>query len=121
MKDFVEGRPSKLIPPSSFAPGLQPSRLDQWLPPFVGERLKKGFMQFGRKARGFLTNDAIVIGVETRTSSPLRIMRDVLSLQSPGLSGLFPCGEGAGYSGGIVSSAIDGERCAEALNQWLNK
>ena len=121
MKDFVEGRPSKLIPPSSFAPGLQPSRLDQWLPPFVGERLKKGFMQFGRKARGLLTNDAIVIGVETRTSSPLRIMRDVLSLQSPGLSGLFPCGEGAGYSGGIVSSAIDGERCAEALNQWLSK
>lgn len=121
MKDFVEGRPSKLIPPSSFAPGLQPSRLDQWLPPFVGERLKKGFMQFGRKARGFLTNDAIVIGVEPRTSSPLRIMRDVLSLQSPGLSGLFPCGEGAGYSGGIVSSAIDGERCAEALNQWLSK
>ena len=116
MKDFVDGKPSKLIPPSSFAAGLQPSRLDQWLPPFIGKRLRKGFTIFGRAARGFLTNDAIVIGVETRTSSPVRIPRDNETLNHVTIKGLYPCGEGAGYAGGIVSSAIDGERCAEALS-----
>ncbi len=115
MKDFVEGKPSKLIPPSSFAPGLQPSRLDQWLPTMIAGRLRKGFLTFGRSARGFLTNDAIIIGVETRTSSPLRIPRDPVSLRHVTIRGLYPCGEGAGYAGGIVSSAIDGERCADAL------
>ena len=119
MKDFVEGKPSRLIPPSSFAPGLQPSRLDQWLPPFIGNRLRKGFKVFGRQARGFLCNDAIVIGVETRTSSPVRIPRDRESYVHVQLQGLYPCGEGAGYAGGIVSSAIDGERCAEALAAQL--
>lgn len=116
MKDFVDGKPSKLIPPSSFAAGLQPSRLDQWLPPFISKRLRKGFAIFGRTARGFLTNDAIVIGVETRTSSPVRIPRDNDALHHITIKGLYPCGEGAGYAGGIVSSAIDGERCAEALS-----
>ena len=116
MKDFVDGKPSKLIPPSSFAAGLQPSRLDQWLPPFISKRLRKGFATFGRTARGFLTNDAIVIGVETRTSSPVRIPRDNEALHHITIKGLYPCGEGAGYAGGIVSSAIDGERCAEALS-----
>ena len=116
MKDFVDGKPSKLIPPSSFAAGLQPSWLDQWLPPFISKRLRKGFAIFGRTARGFLTNDAIVIGVETRTSSPVRIPRDNDSLHHITIKGLYPCGEGAGYAGGIVSSAIDGERCAEALS-----
>ncbi len=115
MKDFVEGRPSRLIPPSSFSAGLQPSRLDQWLPPFVGGRLRKAFTTFGRAAKGFLTNDAIVIGVETRTSSPVRIPRDDERLHHIAVEGLYPCGEGAGYAGGIVSAAIDGERCAEAL------
>lgn len=115
MKDFVEGKPSKLIPPSSFAAGLQPSRLDKWLPNFIAERLQKGFCIFDRSRRGFLTNDAIVIGVETRTSSPLRILRDDASLEALNIKGLYPCGEGAGYAGGIVSSAIDGERCAQAL------
>lgn len=115
MKDFIDGKPSKLIPPSSFAAGLQPSRLDQWLPPFIGKRLRKGFTIFGRAARGFLTNDAVVIGVETRTSSPVRIPRDNETLNHVTIKGLYPCGEGAGYAGGIVSSAIDGERCAEAL------
>lgn len=119
MKDFVEGKPSKLIPPSSFAAGLQPSRLDQWLPPFIGDRLRKGFKVFGRAARGFLTNDAIVIGVETRTSSPVRIPRDRITLCHIDVKGLYPCGEGAGYAGGIVSSAIDGERCAEQLAQSM--
>lgn len=115
MKDFVEGKPSKLIPPSSFPAGLQPSRLDQWLPPFIGNRLREGFKVFGRSARGFLTNEAIVIGVETRTSSPVRIPRDNETLHHITVNGLYPCGEGAGYAGGIVSSAIDGERCAECL------
>lgn len=115
MQDFVDGKPSRLIPPSSFAPGLQPSRIDKWLPPFVSNRLRKAFKIFGHSARGFLTNEAIVIGVETRTSSPVRIPRDAQSLQHITISALYPCGEGAGYAGGIVSAAIDGERCAEAL------
>ena len=115
MKDFVDGKSSRNIPPSSYLPGVQPSRLDQWMPPFVANRLRKGFRIFGKNARGFLTNDAVVIGVETRTSSPLRIPRDTTLLHHITLQGLYPCGEGAGYAGGIVSSAIDGERCAEAL------
>ena len=119
MLDFVQGKPSKLIPPSSFAAGLQPSRLDQWLPQFISHRLTKAFKLFGRQAKGFLTNEAIVIGVETRTSSPLRITRDSETLQHIDVKGLYPCGEGAGYAGGIVSSAIDGERCAEALCQFI--
>ncbi len=115
MKDFVDGKPSRNIPPSSYLPGVQPSRLDMWMPPFVANRLRKGFKVFGKNARGFLTNDAIVIGVETRTSSPLRIPRDNMLMHHVAFQGLYPCGEGAGYAGGIVSSAIDGERCAEAL------
>ncbi len=115
MKDFVDGKSSRNIPPSSYLPGVQPSRLDIWMPPFVANRLRKGFKVFGKNARGFLTNDAIVIGVETRTSSPLRIPRDNMLMHHVAYQGLYPCGEGAGYAGGIVSSAIDGERCAEAL------
>ena len=115
MLDFVQCKPSKLIPPSSYAAGLQPSRLDQWLPQFISHRLSKAFKLFGRQAKGFLTNEAIVIGVETRTSSPLRITRNSETLHHIDVKGLYPCGEGAGYAGGIVSSAIDGERCAEAL------
>ena len=90
-----------------------------WLPPFVSKRLEQGFRQFGRNAHGFLTNEAVMIGVETRTSSPVRILRDKDSLQHVRLRGLFPCGEGAGYAGGIVSAAIDGERCAEALSEYM--
>ena len=119
MKDFVTGKDSRLLPPSSYAPGIQPSRLDKWLPPFIATRLQKGFAAFGHSARGFLTNDAIVIGVETRTSSPVRIPRDKLALNHIEIEGLYPCGEGAGYAGGIVSSAIDGERCAECLASTL--
>lgn len=117
MKDFVDGKASRNLPPSSYLPGVQPSRLDLWMPPFVANRLRKGFAVFGKNARGFLTNDAIVIGVETRTSSPVRIPRDITLLHHISIQGLYPCGEGAGYAGGIVSSAIDGERCAEALAQ----
>ena len=115
MIDFVEGRPSKDLPPTSYAPGIQPSRLDKWMPKYISDRLQKGFKQFGRSARGFLTNDAIVIGMETRTSSPVRIPRDKETLTHIEIKGLYPCGEGAGYAGGIVSAAIDGERCAESL------
>lgn len=115
MIDFVEGCDSKNLPPTSYAPGIQPSRLDKWMPAYISSRLRKGFKVFGRSARGFLTNEAIVIGVETRTSSPVRIPRDKDMLNHIEISGLYPCGEGAGYAGGIVSAAIDGERCAEAL------
>ena len=115
MIDFVEGRASRDLPLSSYAPGIQPSRLDKWLPSFIGNRLRKGFKVFGHSAKGFLTNDAIVIGVETRTSSPVRIPRDSVEMRHVVVEGLYPCGEGAGYAGGIVSAAIDGERCADAL------
>lgn len=115
MIDFVEGRASRDLPLSSYAPGIQPSRLDKWLPSFIGSRLRKGFKVFGHSAKGFLTNDAIVIGVETRTSSPVRIPRDSVEMRHVVVEGLYPCGEGAGYAGGIVSAAIDGERCADAL------
>lgn len=120
MIDFVEGRPSKDLPRTSYAPGIQPSRLDQWMPKYISTRLRKGFKVFGRSARGFLTNEAIVIGMETRTSSPVRIPRDKETLSHIEIKGLYPCGEGAGYAGGIVSAAIDGERCAECLFFALN-
>lgn len=119
MIDFVEGRLSKDLPETSYAPGIQPSRLDKWMPKYISSRLRKGFKIFGRSARGFLTNDAIVIGMETRTSAPVRIPRDNESLNHIEIKGLYPCGEGAGYAGGIVSAAIDGERCAEALAQSM--
>ncbi len=119
MADFVGGRLSYDLPSSSYSPGLISSPLHFWLPEFIGQRLRKGFEQFGRQSRGFLTNDACVIGVETRTSSPVRILRDKETLQHIRIQGLFPCGEGAGYAGGIVSAAIDGERCAEMAAELL--
>ena len=120
MHDFVNGKPSSSLPPTSYAPGIHPARIDKLLPPAIARRLQKGFMEFGRKSRGFLTNDAVLIGAETRTSSPVRIPRDNASLNHIDLPGLFPCGEGAGYAGGIVSAAIDGRRCAEAAAEHLN-
>jgi hypothetical protein len=115
MADFVEGRLSSSLPASSYAPGLLASPLHFWLPKTVAKRLQEGFRFFGRHNRGFLTNEAVMIGVETRTSSPLRILRDAETLRHVSFSGLYPCGEGAGYAGGIVSAAIDGERCAEQV------
>ena len=119
MADFVTRRLSADLPASSYSPGLIASPLHFWMPQAVTRRLIDGFNQFGRKSHGFLTNEAVVIAAETRTSAPVRIVRDNNSLQHIGLSGLFPCGEGAGYAGGIVSAAIDGERCAEAVKNLL--
>ena len=121
MADFVNGRLSYDLPPSSYAPGLISSPLHFWLPKSIGERLQEGFRIFGRKSHGFLTNEATVIGIETRTSAPVRIIRDGETLHHIRLQGLYPCGEGAGYAGGIVSAAIDGERCAEAAAAELKK
>ncbi|MBQ6433438.1 MAG: FAD-binding protein [Bacteroidaceae bacterium] len=119
MTDFVRGRLSADLPQSSYAPGLVASPLHFWMPKFISSRLQAGFQAFDRKSRGFLTSEATVIGVETRTSAPVRIIRDGATLCHIRLSGLYPCGEGAGYAGGIVSAAIDGERCAEAVSAAL--
>ena len=119
MADFVNNRLSYDLPNSSYAPGLISSPLHFWLPPMITKRLQEGFKVFGKQAHGFLTNEAVMIAVETRTSAPVRIVRDVATLQHIRISGLFPCGEGAGYAGGIVSAGIDGERCAEACKNYL--
>lgn len=118
MADFTRKKLSYDLPESSYAPGLVSSPLHFWMPSFITERLSKGFQQFGKYSRGFLTNEAVMIGVETRTSAPVRIIRDRETLQHIRLKGLFPCGEGAGYAGGIVSAGIDGERCAEAAKAY---
>ena len=119
MADFVNARLSSALPRSSYAPGLVASPLHFWLPAGVAKRLQQGFLTFGRQARGFLTNEAVMIGVETRTSSPVRILRDAVALHHVRLKGLYPCGEGAGYAGGIVSAGVDGERCAEMCAKEL--
>lgn len=119
MADFVNRRLSYDLPRSSYAPGLLASPLHFWMPRLVTEGLAEGFRRFGRNAHGFLTNEAAVIGVETRTSSPVRIVRQPDTLQHVAVQGLFPCGEGAGYAGGIVSAGVDGERCAEAVAAYL--
>lgn len=121
MADFVNKRLGESLPESSYTPGLVASPLHFWLPPFVGDRLAQGFRQFGKTSHGFLTNQAVMIGVETRTSAPVRIVRDALTLEHVGVRGLFPCGEGAGYAGGIVSAGVDGERCAEMTARYVNK
>lgn len=121
MADFVNGHLSYDLPDSSYAPRLVSSPLHFWMPPFIAHRLQEGFKAFGRQRHGFLTNEATLIATETRTSSPVRILRDDLTLQHIRLQGLFPCGEGAGYAGGIVSAAIDGERCAEMAAQYLQQ
>ena len=119
MTDFVNGKLSYDLPKSSYAPGLISSPLHFWLPKSISHRLQEGFKTFGRNAHGFLTNEAVMIAVETRTSSPVRIVRDRDTLMHVRIQGLFPCGEGAGYAGGIVSAGVDGERCAEACAQYL--
>ena len=119
MADFVEKRLSSDLPAGSYAPGMISSPLHFWLPDGISTRLREAFLQFGRRHHGFLTNQATVIAVETRTSAPVRILRNPDTLQHVRISGLFPCGEGAGYAGGIVSAGVDGERCADALSQTI--
>lgn len=119
MADFVNGRLSYDLPKSSYSPGLISSPLHFWLPEQVVGRLRQGFRNFGRMSHGFLTNEAVMIAVETRTSAPVRIMRDASTLMHIAIRGLFPCGEGAGYAGGIVSAGIDGERCAEMCAEYV--
>ena len=119
MVDFTRKKLSYDLPASSYSPGLISSPLHFWMPEFICSRLQKGFEHFGRTSRGFLTNEATVIGMETRTSAPVRIIRDRETLQHVTVGGLFPCGEGAGYAGGIVSAGIDGERCAEAAAEFV--
>ena len=121
MADFVNNRLSYDLPKSSYAPGLISSPLHFWMPSFVSKRLQEGFKTFGKNAHGFLTNEAILIATETRTSSPVRIVRDRETLQHVRIQGLFPCGEGAGYAGGIVSAGVDGERCAEMCAQYMEQ
>ena len=120
MVDFTRKKLSYDLPATSYSPGLVSSPLHFWMPSFLSERLSKGFQLFGKSSHGFLTNEAVMIAVETRTSSPVRIVRDKDTLQHLTVEGLFPCGEGAGYAGGIVSAGIDGERCAEAVAHYLN-
>ena len=115
LKDFVEGRASKDLPACSYLPGIVPSRLDLWLPVHIGKRLQRGFRDFERKYPGFLTNEAVILGVESRSSSAVRIPRNPESLESISTPGLYPCGEGAGYAGGITSSALDGINAALAI------
>lgn len=121
MADFVNNQLSYDLPKSSYAPGLISSPLHFWMPSFVSKRLQEGFKTFGKNAHGFLTNEATLIAMETRTSSPVRIVRDRETLQHVRIQGLFPCGEGAGYAGGIVSAGVDGERCAEMCAEYLKQ
>ena len=119
MTDFVNGRLSASLPNSSYAPGLIASPLHFWMPKYISSRLREAFKLWGKQKHGFLTSEATIIGIETRTSSPVRILRDSETLQHISIAGLFPCGEGAGYAGGIVSAAVDGERCAESVAACL--
>ena len=117
--DFVAGRPSRTLPVTSYIPGIVPSRLDAWMPRFIAESLRAGLRTFGRRMRGFVTDEAIVVGVESRTSTPVRVPRDPATGMHPEVRGLFPAGEGAGYAGGIVSAALDGERMADAAADYV--
>lgn len=119
MNDFVRNKVSYDLPSSSYSPGLISSPLHFWMPSFITKRLQAGFLQFGKSSKGFLTNDAVMLAVETRTSSPVRVPRNRETFEHLEIKGLFPCGEGAGYAGGIVSAAIDGEHCAEAAAEYL--
>lgn len=118
--DFVAGRASTGLPATSYIPGVTPSRLDRWMPGFIAQGLRQGLTTFGRRMRGLVTNEALVVGVESRTSSPVRIPRDPATLMHPETAGLFPAGEGAGYAGGIISAALDGERIAQAVKSYID-
>ena len=112
--DFLVGKDSAELPKTSYFPGITPARIDEILPQWMVSRLRRGLNIFGQQMRGYITEECNLIGFETRTSSPVRIPRDEATLQHPNLPGLYPCGEGAGFAGGIVSAALDGMRCADA-------
>lgn len=119
VSDFVAGRASSSLPRTSYIPGITPSRLDRWMPDFIARGLRQGLGTFGRRMRGFVTDEAVVVGVESRTSTPVRIPRDPVTLMHPEIEGVFPAGEGAGYAGGIISAALDGERIAEQVRHYI--
>ncbi|MES2593236.1 MAG: FAD-binding protein [Bacteroidota bacterium] len=120
LQDFVNNKLSSTLPDVSYQPGIKSAPLHSLLPEAIGKRLQLGFIEFGKKMRGYLSNDAVIVGVESRTSSPVRIPRDNETLQHPQIQGLYPCGEGAGYAGGIVSAAIDGQKCADRIAGIFN-
>lgn len=119
--DFVAGRASKSLPDTSYIPGVVSSRLDEWMPNFIANSLRAGITTFGQRMRGFVTNEALIVGVESRTSTPVRIPRSEQTLMHPEIRGLFPAGEGAGYAGGIISAALDGERIADAVVDYIKR
>lgn len=121
LRDFVEGRASRDLPACSYLPGVVPSRLDEWLPESIGPYLQQGFRDFDRKHRGLVTNEAVIVGVESRSSSPVRIVRHPETMQSVSHPWLYPCGEGAGYAGGITSSAMDGILAASACARLFGR
>ena len=121
MADFVNGRLSYDLPQTSYTPGVVASPLHFWMPREIASRLQKGFAFFGKQRKGFLTNEALMIGVETRTSAPVRILRNAETLQHVSIEGLFPAGEGAGYAGGIVSAGVDGERVADMVAEFISE
>ena len=118
--DFVEGKYSQALPRTSYIPGVTSARLDEELPGFIVKRLKKALLEFDKRMKGYFTDEAVLVGVESRTSSPIRVPRDKETYMHVEIDGLFPCGEGAGYAGGIVSSAIDGENCADAVSRYFD-
>jgi len=118
LTDFVDGKLSTDLNPTSYQPGLKSAPMHSLLPKLIGSRLRAGFAEFGKKMKGYYTVQANIVGVESRTSSPVNIPRNE-QLEHPEIKGLFPCGEGGGYAGGIVSAAMDGERCAEAASKGL--
>ena len=120
MFDFVNNKLSSSLPEASYQPGIKSAPLHELLPLSISKRLQEGFKEFGKKMKGYLSNDAVIVGVESRTSSPVRIPRDKDTMEHVQIKGLYPCGEGAGYAGGIVSAAIDGEKCAEACSLKIN-
>ena len=120
MMDFINGKFSNTLPDTSYIPGIYSERLDQLLPVNIAEPLKQGLKVFGKKMKHYMTNEAKLLAIESRTSSPVRIPRDALSLEHPQIKGLFPCGEGAGYAGGIMSAAIDGQKVANKISEKLN-
>lgn len=120
LADFVGGKTSTSFPDCSYQPGLHSANLADILPPHLAQALRLGFQDFGKKMRGYLTNDAVLVGVESRTSSPVRIPRDRETAEHPQVKGLFPCGEGAGYAGGIMSAALDGIFVARKLAEKIS-